>query len=88
MNEQGLWAAVILQAISDATWPIIAKGSGGAYITERERSGARSWLLAGGRDFVEACTMAGLEPSCVQQRAQELADEGWPSSRDGVPLAA
>jgi hypothetical protein len=77
-NEDMLWAAVILQAFNDATWPMTAKHPGSSGLTERERSQAREWLLSSGNDFASICLWAGLEAECVRQKAKALASRGWP----------
>lgn len=63
-----LWAAVIQQAINDATLPLPA--SRGAERLARQR--AREWLTKPNRDFDEVCTLAGLEPSRVRNHAIPL----------------
>lgn len=39
---------------------------------------ARVWLLSDSPDFESICDAANLNPESVREKAQLLADEGWP----------
>jgi hypothetical protein len=38
---------------------------------------ARQWLLWGGKDFALVCSMAGIEPKMVRDKARDLMTRGW-----------
>ena len=63
-GDQRLWAAVIHQAIVDAT---ASTGGGGA--SEYEIKQARNWFERAGPDFRRACALADLEPEYVRNKA-------------------
>lgn len=72
-SETLLWCAVVEQAFLDATsQPLTVRRQ--RYI---DRDEARHWLLYPSEDFTETCLMAGIDPSCVQQRAIDIARDGW-----------
>lgn len=66
-----LWAQVLLVAIADAT-----KGvpRGGTKRNQRlyEIEHARAFLMSPNRDFIEVCSLAGLDPAAVRERAIAL----------------
>ncbi|MBE7183440.1 MAG: hypothetical protein INR68_03415 [Methylobacterium mesophilicum] len=67
-----LWAAVINQALLDATaaLPPSAFKDGqvrGAAAAERAR--AREWFSRGSADFIEVCNLAGFDPEAVREGA-------------------
>lgn len=61
-TEKQLWAAVILQALEDAT---AAKTSANAY----DRRTARDWFNKAGPDFREVCSLAGMDHDAVRSAA-------------------
>lgn len=64
-GERAMWAAVIEQAVRDAS-----KLSWVAPANERVlvRNSAARWLKEAGPDFREVCDMAGIDPDAVQAR--------------------
>ncbi|RCW27806.1 hypothetical protein DFR48_102292 [Ciceribacter lividus] len=60
-GERGLWVAVVLQAIEDAT------ANGKAHSLARQQ--ARSWFRRGNPDFIEVCNLAGLDPEATYEKA-------------------
>jgi len=77
--ERSLWAAVVAQAIDDAT--------GGGFVATKdghhseawfERVRARAWLTQGSQDFRDVCSLAGLDWAAVRDKALLLKRAGWP----------
>jgi hypothetical protein len=77
-SEATLWAAVILQAIEDASmkvavvkpdatqsrrWELAAKA--------RAKEEARRWLTCPNRDFEAVCTLAGMNAEAVREWARQ-----------------
>lgn len=83
-EEQALWAAVIHQALSDATSkpPAGKRVKNFGALTNDERRHARQWLTEPG-DANECGTLAwvcdalGLDVRAVVDRCRELAERGW-----------
>ncbi|MGN8117508.1 hypothetical protein [Labrys sp. 22185] len=65
-SDKRLWAAVIHQAIVDATATVTASSGG---ISEYEVMQARNWFERAGPDFRRACALADLEPDYVRTKA-------------------
>lgn len=78
-NERALWAAVVQQALTDATVPSTAKGAA------NEQRKARDWFKRAGPDFRQVCTLAGLDPESVHDRALPLIEEADRLHSIGVP---
>lgn len=82
MSERDLWCKVIHQAIGDATIGDFRPSNASiCTFTETpaerlaERENARSWFRDGGEDFSLVCSLAGLEPDAVRERALAMFDE-------------
>lgn len=71
MSEQGLWAAVIHQAMSDAlaTPDKHAKHTSNIAATYQEARAARDWFINGGKDFIRARCNAEMDPAFVRDGA-------------------
>jgi hypothetical protein len=72
--EQRLFAAVIYQAILDATrlptqWDRTYE--------LQDQAGARAWLTRGSRDFRMVCDYAGIDGTAILDKCRELAMHGW-----------
>ncbi len=65
-----LWCAVIMQAFSDAVREPSLDGT-----EELDRHQARDWLTKPNRDFSLACSLAGLDPIAVRERAVVAIEE-------------
>lgn len=76
-NESLLWCAVIEQAFLDATSRPVSARKRRDIERNIERDEARHWLLYPNEDFTETCLMAGIDSSCVRQRAFDIARDGW-----------
>lgn len=67
IGERGLWVNVILQAMNDAM------GGGGANISgkcrELYQQQARAWFRRTNPDFIEVCSLAGLDPDATYEKA-------------------
>ncbi len=64
---QGLWRAVIMQALVDAS----SNSSNKRAMTHKKR--ATKWLCKKETDeFIETCMLAGMEPSYVQMKADRV----------------
>lgn len=61
MSERGLWAKVILHAITDATY------QGKSVQGNLEKGRADTWFRKGGADFALVCNLAGLDPIMVRE---------------------
>lgn len=72
--ERDLWAAVITQALTDATRHVNKKNKGGL----REQRHARAWLTGGSKDFSHVCALAGVDAVAVRDRALLMEKAGWP----------
>jgi hypothetical protein len=71
-QERQLWAAVIMQALDDATGVVVnADGRSKEGIRRR----ARDWFIKGGRDFKEVCALAGMEPDWIRANALKRIEE-------------
>jgi len=69
-GEESLWKAVITQALMDA-------GSNSAKREARvDRARAISWLSGRSCDFLTVCSIAGLEPEYVIERAGQALKRG------------
>ena len=83
-----LWAQVLLVAIDDAI-----KGPARGHMTRTQRlihiHQARDYLTKANRDFIEVCSLAGLEPEAVRERAVALIEQA-PSADElaGEPAQA
>lgn len=66
--ESSLWASVIGQAFCDALCRISEQGQ----TSPDDSRKARNWLLYDQEDFYEVCSAAGVVPSAVRAKAQEL----------------
>jgi hypothetical protein len=60
--EKHLWQAVVFKAVMDAT---AHDPKNSEDITEQRR--ADLWIRKGGRDFVQVCTMAGIDPAFIRE---------------------
>lgn len=69
--ERALWLAVVQQAFVDAMNDKRSKEAA------REAEKARLWLLRGSGDFRVACSLAGLEPGAVRDKAVQLSQHDW-----------
>lgn len=63
-----LWLSVVDQALRDAVSNDV-KGKPDQTIARWQ---AQLWLEEGGADFVEVCTLAGVEPDRVRRRWQMI----------------
>ena len=63
MAERDMWCAVVHQAIIDATY------EGNDPTLKVERDHAVAWLTRPSKDFAEVCSLAGLDPEAVRERA-------------------
>lgn len=61
--ERNLWAAVLAQAIDDAT------GGKLAYGEPKDRDHARAWIESGCKDYRMVCDGAGVDPDWVRYHA-------------------
>lgn len=68
---RALWAAVLAQAIRDAFWNDVTSHPE----FRRHKRDARSWLLAGGRDYHDVCLMAGVSPEALRERVRRAMDD-------------
>lgn len=59
--EKRLWGTVLLLAINDSTY------QGNDPSLRREKEYANRWFRAGGRDFNEVCSNAGLDPVATRE---------------------
>ncbi|TAI63453.1 hypothetical protein [Bradyrhizobium sp. Leo170] len=75
-NAAGLWRAVLLQAITDATEPLSTK----RLSTRMDQIRCREWFTRPNRDFDEVCHLAGVEPDRVRKHVVPLIAEA--SKRD------
>jgi hypothetical protein len=77
--ETALWAAVIQQALHDATSPTVRTRAGGAagVPATAERNAARAWLISCSQDFKEVAYLAGLDPLALLERSRDIARRGW-----------
>ena len=66
-RERDLWAAVVTQALMDAT----------ARRESYHRAHTRGWLLNDASDFPFVCQCAGLNPTSVRKYARALRDGNW-----------
>ncbi len=78
-RDERLWAAVIAQAIADATMVIAAPkpGASRARLTElaakaQARREARDWLLFDDMDFEAVCAGADMCPVAVREYARRM----------------
>jgi hypothetical protein len=69
-GEKALWRAIITQALMDAG----SEPSKKEMIYERAQ--AMAWLSGWSKDFLTVCSLAGLEPEYVRQKAQEAIKRG------------
>jgi len=60
--EKRMWQAVVYQAFSDASMEEPASREA---LTEKRRSDA--WIRSNGRDFKEACGLAGMNPDFLSE---------------------
>jgi hypothetical protein len=67
-GERSLWAAVLQQAIEDATLVEVEHWSRDRIMNAR---GARSWLADCRPDFRHVCYLAGLDPDAVNEALAE-----------------
>ncbi|MGB3043911.1 MAG: hypothetical protein WBB98_12070 [Xanthobacteraceae bacterium] len=65
-HDRQLWCAVISQAIEDATTLRTSKEA------LRDKQEARAWLVGMSIDFVQACSLAGIDPEALRDRAIAL----------------
>lgn len=79
MPEAELWRAVVKQALDDALG--VAKVNSTLEVTRqeglRDQRRAQTWLLSRSRDFKTVCSLAGLDPDAVYERAVKLSKRGW-----------
>lgn len=69
-GHRALWRAVITQALMDA-------GSNSNKVEYRkEKARAIAWLNGDTEDFLEVCSMAGLDPDYVKRKAYEAIKNG------------
>ncbi|MYZ46462.1 hypothetical protein [Propylenella binzhouense] len=76
LRMRALWAAVLLQAITDATANPVASTE--VLATAR----ARDWFKGNATDFREVCEAAGLDPVRIHREALDRIAEA--EARDGV----
>ncbi|CAJ0861976.1 hypothetical protein AMST5_01446 [freshwater sediment metagenome] len=67
-QDKQLWAAVILQALEDATATI-------SMADAHERRAAREWFKDAGKDFHEVCALAGMDHDAVRTAALQKIEE-------------
>ena len=64
-GEPGMWISVVLQAIRDAT-----VGTANSGKADLNRQQARTWFRLSNPDFIEVCSLAGLDPEATFEKAQ------------------
>ena len=69
-HEQGIWRAVITQALMDAA------SQSQKSEARRTRSDALNWLLSNTSDFEAVCDNAGFDPDYIRRRAKEALARG------------
>lgn len=74
--ERELWAAVILQAVNDATGN--HRGTATPAEAGRLQEEAVAWFRSNSRDFRDVCMLADLDPDAVRERALKLIDNAPP----------
>jgi hypothetical protein len=62
-SERQLWTAVIVQALRDA---VRIQRYGERPRNDLHAKQAWDWVVHGGRDFVEVCSLAGIDPGRVK----------------------
>lgn len=67
-DERSLWVNVILRAINDAMTGGDTNISGKNSDLIRQQS--RTWLRPTNPDFIEVCSLAGLDPEATYEKAQ------------------
>ena len=75
ISEEKLWVGVIEQAFQDAVRPEKVKTKVGDLIDNKELHSittARVWLDSQSEDFCTVCRLAGLEPSWVIRKWNEV----------------
>lgn len=82
--ENDLWAAVLLQAVRDATMRPSVTSSMPEVI--RLRDDSRAWLLGMSPGFKQICEAAGFHPESVQRGCAQLAAAQWPPIRNAPEL--
>lgn len=78
--EVFLWRAVVVRALEDACYVVRKTGNAKTKWyspAAGEQREARDWLIGNGRDFREVCTLAGLDPDAVHERAVAMKGRGW-----------
>lgn len=80
--DRELWVNVIYRAIIDATSAGTGCSSSSTTTTARECSRARSWFDLTSPDFIEVCSLAGLDPEAVYEKAQRAIEN---ADRNGNP---
>ena len=83
--EDALWRNVILQALTDATWPLPA-GCETVFSKQMAhiRDQAREWVAKQGEDFHAVCSLAGLEASRVHTFAMERIRKAIQADHDRI----
>ena len=90
-SDKQLWCAVVGQAIDDATTTRTSKQA------QRDKQVALEWLLHDTKHFPLICSLAGLDPVAVRERAQRLpgvvekfqkspSDRTFPSAQETTKL--
>lgn len=88
-HNRQLWCAVIAQAIEDATSTRTSKEA------LRDKRDACDWLLGMSVNFVQACSLAGLDPEAVRDRvmhmpgvvkmfSKNVSDQSFPSAQEST----
>lgn len=67
-KEQGLWKAVLSQAIHEACTDWYQDGP----LTISEKYKAKNWISMNNPDFVLVCEWAGYEPEYVSMKTKQL----------------
>jgi lambda repressor-like predicted transcriptional regulator len=67
-RDKQLWAAVILQALEDATSAV-------SMATPLDRRSARNWFIRGGKDFREVCSLAEMDHEAIRKAALQKIEE-------------
>ncbi len=77
-QEMVLWRAVIQRALADATQDLRRVPSSlKRQRLIKERDDARAWLMDGGTDFLEVCSLAGENSPRIQACIEEFKALEW-----------
>jgi hypothetical protein len=75
--ERQLWCAVLNQAISDATSPLVRDRR-----EHLEQYWARAWFKNASRDFQQVCLLAGYDPDRIRKRVLSLIEAAQPNDKE------